>query len=116
MKFVALLLLSLTVAAQVATYGFTKTVTTAGTAVTLTSTKTLCRWATVQALSTNTGYICIGGSDVTCASNKGIRLATGQALSLDAIGEAKDTNRYDLSKVYIDSTVNAEGVQVTYAQ
>jgi hypothetical protein len=108
--------LALVVHAQVVTSGFTKTVTTSGTAVTLTASRTLVRWATVQALNGNTGAICIGGSDVTCASNRGVRLSAGQSLAMMPIGEAKDVNRYNLATIYIDASVSGEGVQVTYVQ
>ena len=102
--------------AQLQTAGFTKTVTTAATAVTLKSSRTLARWVTIQALAANTGAICVGGSDVTCASNRGIRLTAGQSFAMIAVGEKKDTNTYDLFTIYIDASVNGEGVQVTYAQ
>ncbi len=101
---------------QIVTAGFTKTVTTSGTVVTLTASRTLARWVLIQALAANTGSICVGGSDVTCANKKGVTLSAGQSLGLMPVGELKDVNKYDMLKIYIDSSVNAEGVQVTYAQ
>jgi len=79
-----------------------KTVTTAGTRVQLGSSRSVDSVA-VTALEGNTGVICIGGSEVIAASGTrtGIPLAAKQTASIDTD---------DLSDLYIDATVNGEGV------
>lgn len=74
------------------------TVTTAGTQVALASSQTI-KSVTIKALSTNTGFIYVGNSGVD--STNGFQLSAGDTVSLDL------TN---LSTVYIDSSVNGEGV------
>lgn len=111
-----LLLLLATVAilcAQVTIGNGTKTVTTAGTAVALTTStnNTVVRWVTIQALTSNTGTICVGSSTVLVASKNGTCITAGQAAPM-----YEGTVRYDLSTVYIDSGVNGEGVSYTYAR
>ena len=80
-----------------------KAVTTAGSEVTLVASSTACRSVTIQAKRANTGYIYVGGA--TVASTSGVELSPGDSISL---------NIDDLVKVYIDSSVNGEGVQFTY--
>lgn len=80
-----------------------KTVTTAGTRVQLTSTETPCFYIIVTALVANIGTIWVGGS--TVASGRGIPLVALQSCRIDID---------DISKVYIDSTVNGEGVSYGY--
>lgn len=74
------------------------TVTTAGTQVALSS-STACKSVTVKALSTNTGVIYVGNSSVS--SSDGLQLAAGDSVNLDID---------NLGTVYIDSSVNGEGV------
>ena len=80
-----------------------KTVTTAGTAVQLASSVTAVNEVAVTALSTNTGLIVVGASTVKAKAEerRGQPLSAGQTVSLDI---------RDLSSVWIDSTVNGEGV------
>lgn len=89
-----------------------QTVTTAGTAVQLVTTTgaTIAQVVVVTAETDNTGVITLGGSDVVAAlaTRKGTPLAAGQSISLD-IGDAQ----IDLSKLYIDTTVNTDGVTFT---
>lgn len=75
-----------------------KTVTTAGTRVTLAST-TAVKSVTIKALAANTGTIYVGNA--TVASTNGFALAAGDTVSLDVS---------DLATVNIDSSVNGEGV------
>lgn len=77
----------------------TRTVSSAGTQVTLTTTSTPCKSVIIKALSTNTGFIYIGGSD--CSNTAGYILSAGESISMDID---------DLFKIWIDSSVNAEGV------
>lgn len=84
-----------------------KTVTNSGTPEALAGVATPCKRVDVQALSTNTGVVVVGGAGVVAAA--GTR--TGVAL------EAKQVYSFsidDLSKIYIDATVNTEGVSFTY--
>jgi len=80
-----------------------KTVTTAGTAVQLASSSARVNEVAITALSTNTGVVVVGGSTVVAASGtrRGQPLAPNQTVTLDV---------QDLSAVWIDSTVNGEGV------
>jgi hypothetical protein len=84
-----------------------RTVTAAGTAVQLTSTDTPCRLITFQAERDNTGYVAIGASTVVAAqgSERGINLAAGDAV---------DIYVNNLTQVYVDSTVNGDGVAYVY--
>lgn len=84
-----------------------KTVTTAGTRVQLTATKTECQWVDVQALSANTTAVAVGDSAVVAASGteKGDVL-----LPLDAVRIPID----DVSKVWVDARTNGEGVSYTF--
>lgn len=79
-----------------------KTVTTAGTAVRLSSSQPVGALA-IQALSNNTDKVVVGGSDVVAAlsTRKGIYLSPGDVVSIDTD---------DLGDVWIDSVVNGEGV------
>lgn len=85
--------------AHTAIYTGSKTVTTAGTQVPLTSTSTGIHTVVVKAKSANTGVIYIGNSDVD--SSSGLPLAAGEALTITI---------NNLNKVYIDASVNGEGV------
>ena len=58
---------------------------------------------TVRAKSVNTGLIYVGSSIV--ASSNGFQLSSGETVSIDID---------NLSKVYIDSAVNEEGVSFIY--
>lgn len=83
-----------------------KVVTTAGTAVALAAT-TACKRVTITAETDNTGVIVVGGSGVVAA------LATRQGVPLNA-GDTYELDITDLASVYIDSTVNGDGVTFTY--
>lgn len=83
-----------------------KVVTTAGTRVALAA-STVCKKVDIGALSTNTGIIVVGG--ITCVAAAGTR--RGFALSA---GDKYLIEIDNLSKLYLDSTVNGEGVSFTY--
>jgi hypothetical protein len=85
-----------------------KNVTTAGTQVQLTATATPCSWLTVTARPANTGYIAVGGSAVDCTAG------SEQAFAILDAGQSVSVPVNDVSKVYIDSTVNGEGVAFGY--
>lgn len=83
-----------------------KTVTTAGTDVALAA-STPCKKVDIQAQTDNMGLIAMGGSgvDATVATGTGILLSAGDFISIETD---------DLADIYIDSTVNGEGVRFTY--
>jgi hypothetical protein len=83
-----------------------KIVTTAGTPVALAA-STSCKSVTIQAEKDNTDDVIIGGSGVVGA------LATREGIYL-APGDSIDVPIDDLSKVYVDSLVNGEGVTYVY--
>ena len=78
------------------------TVTTAGTRVQLLS-STNCRYVIITANVNNTGTIWVGGN--TVAAGTGHPLVALQYIKIDI---------NDVSKIYIDSTVNSEGVSFIY--
>lgn len=83
-----------------------KTVATGGTAERLSSTATRCRSLIITAETDNTGVIVLGGSTVVAslATRRGTPLAAGESISLDVS---------DLSVVWLDTTVNGDGVTYT---
>ena len=96
----------------------TKSVASAGTRVPLAAAAgTRVAQVTIQAKAGNTGYIYVGDATVTAAN--GYRLAIPAAAVQDHLPEIilKPTsvgNNIDLNQVYIDSSVNAEGVNFLY--
>ena len=59
----------------------------------------------IKAYNTNTGFVYVGGSDVDKTSKNGYELDADASVTLDEAW---------LNEVYIDATVNAEGVGYTY--
>jgi isopentenyl phosphate kinase len=84
-----------------------KTVTTAGTAVALSSTSVPVLHVDITAETDNTGIIVVGGSGVVAA------LATREGTPLNA-GDTQTLYNVDLKDVFIDTTVNTDGVTFTY--
>ena len=82
--------------------GGTNDVTTAGTREAL-GASTVIKSVTIRAKATNTGNIYVGG--VTVDSTNGIALAANDSVEIDI---------KNLATVYIDSSVNGEGVGFTY--
>ncbi len=78
------------------------TVTTAGTPVVLAS-STATASMTIRAFSTNTGKIYVGSAGVS--SSTGFILSADETVSLDLD---------NLSKIFINSSVNGEGVSYIY--
>ena len=76
-----------------------KTVTTAGTRVALASSTAITHSVTIKALHGNSGWIYVGNSSV--ASSNGLVLDAGESCEIEVA---------NLSTVYIDSSVNGEGV------
>ncbi len=84
-----------------------KTVTTAGTAVALVASSTECKRLEIQALYSNTGNISVGDSNTLAGtgSERGIILLPGGSYTVGIT---------DVASIYIDSSVNGEGVSFTY--
>lgn len=84
-----------------------QTVTEGGKAVALSTTTIGCNWVTLEAETDNTGEIVIGGKSVVAklAERQGISLAKGDSVTLPA---------GSLASVYIDTTVNGDGVTFIY--
>lgn len=82
------------------------TVTTAGTDVALAG-STACKKVTIQAQTDNTGKIAVGatGVDATVATGTGILLSAGDAYEFEID---------NLADIFIDATVNGEGVRYVY--
>lgn len=83
-----------------------KTVSTAGTDEALIG-STACKWAIIQAQTDNTGLVAVGatGVDATVATGTGILLAAGESVTIITD---------NLADIYVDSTVNGEGVRFVY--
>jgi len=83
-----------------------KVVTTAGTDVVL-AVNTVAKIVIIQAQTDNTGAIAVGafGVDATVATGTGILLYAGDSITLEID---------NLADIYIDSTVNGEGVRYIY--
>ena len=81
-----------------------KAVTTAGTEVALSTDKSRIVSVTIQAETDNTGRIVVGDSSIVATEG-----ATAQGLVLTA-GDSITLNISQLSGIYIDSTVNGDGV------
>jgi hypothetical protein len=88
-----------------------KLVTTAGTRVALSATKVLLPRLKIRALTTNTGVIYVGS--VLVSSTVGYPLAPGVEIDIDDL-LFSDEDVIDISKIYIDSSVNLEGVALIY--
>jgi hypothetical protein len=114
-----LILLLAAASSLVAAYNFgtgNKLVATAGTPVALSTSATAASWVSVQALSGNTGTICVGDANVSASATASLRrgncLTAGQAAPFYA---SPQNVPYTLNSIFIDSTVNGEGVSYTYA-
>lgn len=83
-----------------------KVVTTAGTAVQLSTSKSRIGSIAITAETDNTGYITIGNASVigALATRQGTPLAAGDTLTFDID---------QLSAIYLDTTVNGDGVTWT---
>ena len=78
-----------------------KTVTTAGTRVTIESTVPRVSSLTIVAKDNNTGRIYVGGDDVASTTNRG--LAAGDSVTFTA-------PKLELDTIYLDASVSGEGV------
>lgn len=83
-----------------------KSVTTAGTRVALAPSQSV-RAVAITAKLANTGVIVVGSSTVVAS------VGTRQGTPLNA-GDTMIINDVDMAEVFLDSTVNGEGVVYTY--
>ncbi|HEX4275814.1 MAG TPA: hypothetical protein VHZ74_10685 [Bryobacteraceae bacterium] len=109
-KLVAFFVICWTAIAQLSVTTILKTVTTAGTPVRLASSSTPFVSGTIQALSSNTGKICVGGSTTLVSTNTGVCLTAGQAIPLNQVPGVS----HDLNNWWMDSATNSEGASITY--
>jgi hypothetical protein len=82
-----------------------KIITTAGVKETLVSSSTPCKEVLVMALPTNTGEIWVGDANVSASDKIGIVLYKGDAISIQID---------NLQKIYLDATVDGDGVSFIY--
>lgn len=84
-----------------------KIVTAAATRERLVATGTWCHKVAITALSTNTGVIVVGGATVIAAAGtrRGTPLLAGETIEYQV---------KDLYQVWLDATVNGEGVSFSY--
>jgi hypothetical protein len=82
-----------------------KIISTAGVKETLVSSSTPCKEVLIMALPDNTGEIWIGDNNVSASSKIGIVLYKNDAVSIQID---------NLQKIYLDATVDGEGVSYIY--
>jgi hypothetical protein len=87
-------------------------VTTAGTRVALTATKTTTTHVIIKARATNSGLVYVGGVDVAAAN--GYHLAANQELRLDDLMQSGANESFNLADVYLDAATNGDGVRIIY--
>ena len=92
-----------------------KTVTTAGTRVPLSTTSLVVAQAYVEAKVANTGLIYVGDVAVTSTLCKRLEIPVSGEM-LPSVSLAPTADLLDLKDIYIDSSVNAEGVNVLYEE
>lgn len=88
------------------------TVTTAGTAVQLSSEARPIPSIVIQGDLTNTGNIHLGDSTVT--SSTGLAIGPGETVEITGSEVGSATAELILSDLYIDADVNGEGVRVAF--
>lgn len=90
-----------------------KVVTTAGTRVQLAAAGTRCKSVLVTALETNIGTVVCGGSTVVAALGTTGATGTRRGTPLNA-SESARFDVHDVAQVWMDSTLDAEGVSFSY--
>lgn len=86
-----------------------RTVTTAGTRVRLTTTQTLVSSVSIKAKKANGGLIYIGGDDVSSTKPP---LDAGDMLNITSDPRLQ----FDLREIWLDASVSGEGVDYWYFQ
>ena len=93
---------------------FRRTVTTAGTAVPLSTSDLFTQAYVIRALSANSGIIYVGDSSSATSTN-GMFLAAGEANEKAGSKERNGIENYfNLKNIFINSSVSGEGVIVEY--
>ena len=99
---------------------FLKTVTTSGTQVQLSTTSLKVHTAIVQAEADNTGTITVGDSAADSATGLGVTLgiptAGGTPASVVFSSSRDGSNEVELADIWIDSSVNGDGVKVVWTK
>lgn len=90
-----------------------KTITTAGTEERLVSSALAAYAVVIQAETDNTGKIAVGDASINAVApnERGAILTAGQAVSLTP---NFDGDRIDLTTIFVDCSVNGDGVTFTY--
>lgn len=68
----------------------------------------------IQALSTNTQPVYLGGSDVSSAN--GLMLPAGGAVALASLVAGGQTEDWDLSKIFAVSPLGTQAIRILYQQ
>lgn len=96
------------------------TVTTAGTPVRITSSRTPCHALLVQQLPANTGRIIVGTSVMNSTTYAGclaiLAIPTTNGIPAVNAGLATEPDGLNAADYYLDSTVNGEGALVSYLE
>lgn len=92
---------------------FTKTVTTAGTRVQLTTNTVKTPSISIQALRGNTNVVYVGNNSVSSTTHF-ISLAAGGTVVIGAEQYGWGAAQIDPSKIWLDSAVSGEGVMVGF--
>jgi len=93
-----------------------KKTVTAGTAVALSATPILARALVIKALPGNTDTVYVGAQGAASATTGFPLKADGAPLDYSQVLGLKPDDAIDLSKIYVDSAVNAEGIAVSYLE
>ncbi len=89
------------------------TVSTAGTAVALSSTSKLVSCLAIYALSSNTNFVYVGDSGVD--STNGMPLKPEGSIDIESQNDANGKLiEVDISEIYVDADTNGNEVRVTY--
>ena len=100
-------------AATTGLVGFRVTLTAAGTAQRLSTTKILSGNILIQAEAGNTSNIILGDSSVLLATGNGLILEPGQAAGFEYLSPFLSGNFYDLNKIFFDGGTNGDAINVT---
>lgn len=89
------------------------TIATAGTPVPLSATQILTPGCLIQAATTNTGLVYVGGSDLD-GTHRGIELPPGAAIEVEGPMIGSMLEEFDLSQIKVDAATNGDKVLVSY--
>jgi len=91
------------------------TVSTAATSRALTTATTEVKSVTIQAERSNTGTIYVGDSNVVSTAY-GVALGAGDSVTISGDQYGSHPNKVKLSTIYLDTSVNGDGVSYFYLQ